>query len=89
MKVHERIPDSVLAEADEIVNVDLAPEDLLQRLREGKIYPQERIPPPWRTSFKPANLDQLRELTLREIASQIDLKRRRNRKKNASIVPTR
>ena len=43
VKVHERIPDSVLAEADEIVNVDLAPEDLLQRLREGKIYPQERI----------------------------------------------
>ncbi len=36
VKVHERLPDSVLAEADEIVNVDLAPEDLQQRLREGK-----------------------------------------------------
>ena len=43
VKVHERLPDSVLAEADEIVNVDVAPEDLLQRLREGKVYPMERV----------------------------------------------
>ena len=38
VKVHERLPDSVLFDADEIVNVDLAPEDLQQRLREGKVY---------------------------------------------------
>jgi two-component system, OmpR family, sensor histidine kinase KdpD len=76
VKVHERIPDSVLAEADEIVNVDLAPEDLLHRLREGKIYPQERISTALENFFKRINLDQLRELTLREIASQIDLKYR-------------
>ena len=76
VKVHERLPDSVLAEADEIVNVDLAPEDLLQRLREGKIYPQERISTALENFFRRANLDQLRELTLRELASQIDLKRR-------------
>ena len=38
VKVHERLPDSVLFDADEIVNVDLAPQDLLQRLREGKVY---------------------------------------------------
>src|SRR5271156_5913767 len=40
VKVRERIPDSVLAEADQIVNIDLAAEDLQQRLREGKIYPK-------------------------------------------------
>ena len=76
VKVHERLPDSVLAEADEIVNVDVAPEDLLQRLREGKIYPMERIGVALENFFRRGNLDQLRELTLRELASQIDLKRR-------------
>ncbi|MGA9755721.1 MAG: histidine kinase [Desulfobaccales bacterium] len=76
VKVHERVPDSVMAEADEIVNVDLAPEDLQQRLREGKIYPHERISTALENFFTRANLNQLRELTLRELASQIDLKRR-------------
>lgn len=76
VKVHERLPDSVLAEADEIVNVDLAPEDLQQRLREGKIYPQERIRTALDNFFKRTNLDELRELSFRELASQLDLKRR-------------
>ena len=76
VKVHERLPDSILSEADEIVNVDLAPEDLRRRLREGKIYPAERVPVALETFFKRVNLDELRELTLRELASQIDLKRR-------------
>lgn len=76
VKVHERLPDSVLAEADEIVNVDLAPEDLQQRLREGKIYPQERVRLAIENFFKRTNLDELRELSFRELASQIDLKRR-------------
>jgi two-component system sensor histidine kinase KdpD len=76
VKVHERLPDSVLAEADEVVNVDLAPEDLQRRLREGKVYPHERISTTLENFFKRAKLDELRELTLRELASQIDLKRR-------------
>ena len=76
VNVHERLPDSVLAEAEEIVNVDLAPEDLQQRLRDGKIYPQERVGTALDNFFKRANLDQLRELTLRELASQLDIKRR-------------
>ena len=76
VKVHERLPDSVLAEADEIVNVDLAPEDLQRRLREGKVYPRERVPTALENFFRRTNLDELRELTLRELASQIDLKRR-------------
>jgi two-component system sensor histidine kinase KdpD len=87
VKVHERIPDSVLAEADEIVNVDLAPEDLQQRLREGKIYPHERISTALANFFKLLNLDQLRELTLRELASQIDLKRRQEPEEEHGIVP--
>ena len=76
VKVHERLPDSILAEADEIVNVDLGPEDLQQRLREGKIYPLERVQTSLDNFFKRGNLNELRELAFRELASQIDLKRR-------------
>ena len=76
LRCHQRIPDSVLGEADEIVNVDLAPEDLLHRLEEGKIYPQERISTALENFFQRTNFDKLQELTLREIASQIDLKYR-------------
>ncbi len=76
VKVHERLPDSILAEADEIVNVDLATDDLQQRLREGKIYGREQIPAALANFFERSHLNALRELTLRELASQIDLKRR-------------
>jgi two-component system sensor histidine kinase KdpD len=76
VKVHERLPDSILAEADEIVNVDLAPEDLQQRLREGKIYPQARVHAALSNFFQRSNLNELRELAFRELAAQIDLKRR-------------
>ena len=87
VKVYERVPDSVLAEADEIVNVDLAPEDLQQRLREGKIYPQERVSTALEHFFKRANLNQLRELTLRELAAQIDLKRRAEPEEEHDTAP--
>jgi two-component system sensor histidine kinase KdpD len=76
VKVRERIPDSILAEADEIVDVDLATADLRNRLEEGKIYPAERIETAMANFFTPSNLEKLRELTLRELASQIDLRRR-------------
>jgi len=76
VKVRERIPDSVLAEADQIVDVDLATEDLRKRLEDGKIYPQERIATALSNFFIPSNLEKLRELTLRELAAQIDFRRR-------------
>jgi two-component system sensor histidine kinase KdpD len=76
VKVRERIPDSILAEADQIVDVDLATEDLRNRLEEGKIYPPDRIETALANFFVPSNLEKLRELTLRELASQIDLRRR-------------
>jgi two-component system sensor histidine kinase KdpD len=87
VKVHERLPDSVLFDADEIVNVDLAPQDLLQRLREGKVYPKERVSTAIENFFQPANLDELRELTLRELASQIDIKRRSAPKEEQRAAP--
>lgn len=76
VKVRERIPDAVVADADQIVNVDLSPEDLRKRLIEGKIYPQDRIEVALNNFFTDPNLETLRELTLRELASQIDLRRR-------------
>jgi two-component system, OmpR family, sensor histidine kinase KdpD len=76
VKVRERLPDSVLAEADQIVNIDLSAEDLQERLRDGKIYPQERIAASLENFFTNSNLEHLRELALRELASQLDFKRR-------------
>jgi two-component system sensor histidine kinase KdpD len=76
IKVRERLPDSILAEADEIVGVDLATADLRKRLEEGKVYPAERIETAMANFFTGSNLEKLRELTLRELAAQIDLRRR-------------
>jgi two-component system sensor histidine kinase KdpD len=76
IKVRERLPDSVLAEADQIVNVDITTEDLLRRMEQGKIYPTDRIEAALGNFFAAPNLEQLREITLRELASQIDFRRR-------------
>ena len=76
VKVRERVPDRIVTEADQIVNVDVTTEDLQRRLKEGKVYTRERIETALEHFFKPANLEQLRELTLRELAAQIDSRRR-------------
>jgi two-component system sensor histidine kinase KdpD len=76
VKVRERLPDSVLAEADVVVNVDLAAEDLQRRLEEGHVYPKDRVASALQNFFTASNLEHLRELTMRELASQLDLKRR-------------
>jgi two-component system sensor histidine kinase KdpD len=88
VKVRERIPDSVLAEADQIVNIDLSAEDLQQRLKEGKIYPSERIQSSLENFFTNSNLEHLRELALRELASQIDFKRRETAAQEKIAAPT-
>jgi two-component system sensor histidine kinase KdpD len=87
VKVRERLPDSVLTEADQIVNVDLTPEDLQERLREGKIYPAERIGTALQNFFRASYLGNLRELTLREIAAQIDLRRHETPEEEGAVTP--
>jgi len=87
VKVRERLPDSVLAEADQIVDVDLTTEDLRKRLEEGKIYPRDRIETALANFFVSSNLEKLRELTLRELASQIDLRRRETSEEEAVAAP--
>lgn len=76
VKVRERIPDRVVAEADQLVNVDITVEDLRRRLSEGKVYTGEKIEAALAHFFRPANLEQLRELTLRELAAQLDARQR-------------
>ncbi|MXN91753.1 sensor protein KdpD [Flavobacterium sp. Sd200] len=74
IEVKERIPDSVLKAADEVVNIDLTAEELITRLREGKIYTPDKIPSALANFFKPEHILQLRELALKEVASQVERK---------------
>lgn len=70
--VRETVPDTFLKQADQIVNLDLAVEDLLERLQSGKIYAKEKIPWALENFFKDRNLATLRELALREVAESLD-----------------
>ena len=70
--VRETVPDSFLKQADQVVNLDLAVEDLQDRLRAGKIYAAEKIPWALDNFFKDQNLATLRELALREVAESLD-----------------
>ncbi len=72
VQVRETIPDSFLKQADQVVNLDLAVEDLLERLKAGKIYPPERIDWALQHFFKDRNLSTLRELSLREVAESLE-----------------
>jgi two-component system, OmpR family, sensor histidine kinase KdpD len=66
--VRETIPDTLMAHADQVVSVDIPVEELRQRLREGKIYPPDRVEQALKNFFKPSNLASLREMALREVA---------------------
>jgi len=72
VRIRETVPDSFLKQADQVVNLDLASEDLLERLRAGKIYDEQKIE--WALShfFTEENLAALRELALREVAESLD-----------------
>jgi len=70
--VRETVPDSFLKQADQVVNLDLAVEDLQERLQAGKIYAPEKIPWALENFFKDQNLATLRELALREVAESLD-----------------
>ncbi|SFF00454.1 histidine kinase [Thermoflexibacter ruber] len=74
VEVKERVPDSVLAQADEVVNIDLTADELINRLIEGKIYKKDKIEAALRNFFKNDNILQLRELALKEVASQVERK---------------
>ncbi|HUB99946.1 MAG TPA: histidine kinase [Solirubrobacterales bacterium] len=75
VRVRETVPDSVLGEADEVVLIDLTPEALIARLRAGKIYPASNIQAALDNFFKIENLAALREVSLRQVAEDVESKR--------------
>ncbi|MBK7430337.1 MAG: sensor protein KdpD [Bacteroidetes bacterium] len=74
IEVKERIPDRIIALADEVVNIDLTADELITRLKEGKIYKEEKIQTALNNFFKSEHILQLRELALKEVASQVERK---------------
>lgn len=74
IEVKERIPDSVLEEADEVVNIDLTAEELITRLKAGKIYKPDKVALALHNFFKTENILQLRELALKEVALRVEKK---------------
>ena len=74
--VRERVPDRFLHRADEIVVIDLPPDDLQERLRQGKVYPPEKVERALRGFFRGENLTALRQLALREVANAVELRAR-------------
>src|ERR1044071_1257711 len=75
VRVRETVPDSVLGEADEVVLIDLTPEALIALLRAGKIYPTQNIDAALNNFFKIENLAALREVSLRQVAQDVESKR--------------
>ena len=75
VRVRETVPDSVLAGADEVVLIDLTPEALIARLQAGKVYPGENIDAALNNFFKIENLAALREVSLRQVAEDVESKR--------------
>lgn len=74
IEVKERIPDSVLEQADEVVNIDLTAEELVARLKAGNIYKPEKVKMALDNFFKSENILQLRELALKEVALRVEKK---------------
>ncbi len=72
VKVRETVPDWVLGEADEIVSIDITPRALIHRLERGDVYPKEKVPQALSNFFTEGNLSALREIALREVASEVD-----------------
>jgi two-component system, OmpR family, sensor histidine kinase KdpD len=72
IRVRETVPDSVLDNADDIEVIDLTPDELMQRLREGKVYVPEQAKRALDHYFSPGNLTALRELALRRTAQRVD-----------------
>ena len=72
--INERVPDKVLQLADEVVNIDLTADELIDRLKEGKIYDEKKIPLALSNFFQTERILQLRELALREVAHQLERK---------------
>jgi two-component system sensor histidine kinase KdpD len=89
--IRETVPDWVVGQADQVINLDISAEDLRQRLRDGKIYHADKIQTALMNFFTDENLTTLRELALREVASSVDRSREEivRRQEDGSATPAR
>jgi two-component system, OmpR family, sensor histidine kinase KdpD len=74
VEVQERVPDLVLQMADEVVNIDLTADELITRLKEGKIYDRSKVESALSNFFQADKILQLRELALKEVTTQVERK---------------
>jgi two-component system, OmpR family, sensor histidine kinase KdpD len=74
ISITERIPDKILELTDEIVNIDLTADELIDRLKEGKIYDKKKVSTALQNFFQPDKILQLRELALKEVAHHVERK---------------
>ncbi|QDK81944.1 sensor protein KdpD [Spirosoma sp. KCTC 42546] len=87
--VTERVPDRVLHLADEVVNIDLTADELINRLKEGKIYDQAKVATALTNFFQAEKILQLRELALREVATAVERKIETSLPPNVQTKPER
>src|SRR5437016_1495963 len=91
-KVRETVPDSFLKRADEVINVDVSVEELRTRMKQGKVYPPEKVEQALTHFFRKGNLSTLRELALRTVAEEVGSKAARYREHEGlekSTIPER
>jgi len=87
VRIRETVPDSVFNTADEVEVIDLTPDELIQRLREGKVYAEQQAQRALDHYFKPGNLTALRELALRRTAERVDEQMRQYMRTHAISGP--
>ncbi|HZD59669.1 MAG TPA: sensor histidine kinase KdpD [Anaerolineae bacterium] len=85
--VRETVPDRLLDDADEIRLIDISADELIKRLHEGKVYIPEQAKQAIERFFRPANINALRELTLRYTAQEVDRRLERYREEQAIVGP--
>lgn len=87
VRVQETVPDTFFEHADDVEVVDLPPDELLQRLKEGKVYVPQQAERAMRNFFRKGNLIALRELALRRTADRVDVQMRDYRSDHAIHTP--
>ena len=87
VRVRETVPNRLLEMADEIELIDIPPDELLERLRQGKVYPQDQAARALTSFFAKGNLTALRELALRAAADRVDAQLREHMAANAITGP--
>lgn len=87
VRVRETVPDWVVQDADEVVMVDLPPQALLNRLKRGVVYPQEKVQQALENFFKEPTLVTLRELALRQTAHEVDIRHEPQKDSGIAALP--